>query len=86
MNALSLFTGTGGLDLAAIQNGIEIIGMCEIEPYAVSVPGKRFNGIPIFNDIRELKGGDIDGTVDIVFGGSPCQDLSVAGKQAGLGG
>lgn len=84
MKALSLFTGIGGLDLAAEASGIEIVGMCEIDPYAVSVLRKRFPDTPIFNDIKNLKRGDINRAVDIIFGGFPCQDLSVAGKQKGL--
>ena len=86
MRALSLFSGIGGLDLAAVANDIEVVGLCEIEPYAVSILEKRFPGVPIFNDVKELKKSDVDGAIDVVFGGFPCQDLSVAGKQVGLEG
>ena len=103
MKALSLFSGIGGLDLAAESCGIETAAFCEIEPYAVKVLERRFQGIENHGDItrftnrrlRELGGSpflrfkcpaDYDGTIDVVHGGFPCQDLSVAGKQAGLEG
>ena len=90
MRALSLFSGIGGLDIAAVNHGIEVAAMCEIEPYAVSVLKKRFPGVPVYNDIRKItaKGlmADGIGAIVIVFGGFPCQDLSCAGKQAGLEG
>jgi DNA (cytosine-5)-methyltransferase 1 len=103
MKALSLFSGIGGLDLAAESCGIETAAFCEIEPYAVEVLKRRFQGIENHGDItrftnrrlRELGGSpflrfkcpaDYDGTIDVVHGGFPCQDLSVAGKQAGLEG
>ena len=103
MKALSLFSGIGGLDLAAESCGIETSAFCEIEPYAVKVLERRFQGIENHGDItrftnrtlRELGGSpfhrfkcpaDYNGTINIVHGGFPCQDLSVAGKQAGLEG
>ena len=103
MRALSLFSGIGGLDIAAHAAGIETVGFCEIEPFAVKVLERRFPGIENHGDItrftnrrlRELGGSpflrfkcpaDYDGTIDVVHGGFPCQDLSVAGKQKGLSG
>ncbi|HPA61608.1 MAG TPA: DNA (cytosine-5-)-methyltransferase, partial [Clostridia bacterium] len=86
LKALSLFSGIGGLDLAAEMAGIETAAFCEIEPFPVEVLKKRFPGVPIFGDVRKLKRGDIDGTIDIIHGGFPCQDLSQAGKQRGLEG
>ena len=85
MRALDLFSGIGGFALAGESLGIETAAFCEIEPFAVNVLQKRFPGVPVFPDVREL-GGDSVGGIDIVCGGYPCQDLSVAGKQAGLGG
>jgi len=101
MRALSLFSGIGGLDLAAELCGIETAAFCEIEPFAVQVLERRFPAVENHGDItrftnrrlRELGGSpflrfkcpaDYDGTIDVVHGGFPCQDLSVAGKQAGL--
>jgi len=103
VRALSLFSGIGGLDIAAHAAGIETVGFCEIEPFAVKVLERRFPGIENHGDItrftnrrlRELGGSpflrfkcpaDYDGTIDVVHGGFPCQDLSVAGKQKGLSG
>jgi DNA (cytosine-5)-methyltransferase 1 len=86
MKCLSLFSGIGGLDLAAEMAGIEVSAFCEIEPFPVEVLAKRFPGVQIFDDVRKLKRGDIDGSIDIIHGGFPCQDLSQAGKQRGLSG
>jgi DNA (cytosine-5)-methyltransferase 1 len=88
MNALSLFSGIGGIDQAAEWAGIKIVAMCEIEPYPVQVLKLRFPGVPIYDDVRNITKARLaaDGIppVDIVVGGFPCQDLSCAGKQAGL--
>lgn len=54
MKALSLFSGIGGLDLAAESCGIETAAFCEIEPYAVRILNKRFPGIPVFDDVRKI--------------------------------
>ena len=84
LKALSLFSGIGGLDLAAEWAGIETAAFCEIEPYAVQILKRRWPHVPVYSDVRALNGGSF--AVDIVHGGFPCQDLSVAGKQAGLSG
>lgn len=84
MNGLSLFSGIGGLDLAALAVGIEPVAMCEIEPFPVQILKKRFPGVPVLPDVKKVNGHDYRGTVDIIFGGFPCQDLSVAGRRAGL--
>ena len=84
MKSLSLFSGIGGLDLAAEMAGIETAAFCEIDPYAVEVLKRRWPGVPIIDDVRKIRG--CDWTVDVVHGGFPCQDLSVAGKQRGLSG
>ena len=54
MKALSLFSGIGGLDLAAHSVGIETVAFCEIEPYAVQVLNKRFPGVTVFDDVRKV--------------------------------
>ena len=85
---LSLFSGIGGLDLAAQWAGIETVAFCEIEPYAVSVLKRRWPCVPIYNDIRELTADrlreDGIGNIDIICGGFPCQDVSCAGKRTGF--
>ena len=80
MKALSLFSGVGGLDLAAEAAGIEAAAMCEIEPFCASVLNKRWPNVPVIDDVRKVNERTTEGAVDIVFGGFPCQDLSTAGN------
>ena len=86
MKAISLFSGIGGLDLAAEAAGIKIAAMCEIEPFCRTILAKRWPGVPVIEDVRTIRGEEYAGAIDVVFGGFPCQDLSVAGRQAGLAG
>lgn len=79
----SLFDGSGTAPLAATMCGIEVAWVSEIEKYACKVTAARFPGVPNHGDITKMDGGKIQ-PVDIIVGGSPCQDLSIAGKQAGL--
>ena len=73
MTALSLFSGIGGLDLAAIAAGITIIAMCKIDPFCWTILGRRWPDVPLIGDIRGIDGGDYAGAVDVVFGGGfPC--------------
>lgn len=60
--------------------------MCEIEPFCRTILAKRWPRVPVIEDVRTIRGEDYAGTIDVVFGGFPCQDLSVAGRQAGLSG
>ena len=86
MNHLDLFSGIGGFALGLQRTGgFKTIGFCDFDAKTHPVLKKNFPGVPIYDDVRTLKGADI-GTVDIVTGGFPCQDLSVAGKGAGLKG
>ncbi|MBF84452.1 MAG: hypothetical protein CL489_08265 [Acidobacteria bacterium] len=71
MKALSLFTGVGGIDLALESEGIDVVQMCEVDPFCVSILNKRFPNIPVHDDIRTLDGSQFKG-VDIVVGGFPC--------------
>ena len=81
MKCLDLFTGAGIFALAR-PAGVDVAGMCEIDPYARRVLAARFPGVPLHEDIRDLH----TGPVDIVCGGFPCQDISIAGAGAGLAG
>ena len=85
---LDLFSGIGGFALAARWvGGIRTIGFCEIEDYGCRTLEKNFPGIPIYKDVRELHPDELisrDGRIDFLTAGFPCQDLSVAGNQAGI--
>ncbi|QXE85996.1 DNA cytosine methyltransferase [Geomonas nitrogeniifigens] len=91
MNELALFAGAGGGILGGKLLGWKTVCAVEIEPYAASVLMQRQNdGIldpfPVWDDIRTFDGRPWRGRVDVVSGGFPCQDISVAGKGAGLNG
>ncbi len=86
MKHLDLFSGIGGFALAARWVGWETVGFCEIDPYCQKVLRKHWPNVPIHEDIRELDGQDYKGAIDIITGGFPCQDISVAGKGAGIDG
>lgn len=83
MNLGSLFDGSGTAPLAASMCGIEPVWASEIEPYPIKVTKARFPNMLHLGDITKIDGAAVE-PVDIICGGSPCQDLSVAGKQAGL--
>ena len=85
MKHLDLFSGYGGFTIPAAKYGIETIGFSEIDKYANAVLNYHYPNIKNYGDITKIKGEDLP-SVDIITGGSPCQDLSVAGKGAGLNG
>lgn len=81
----SLFDGIGGFPLAGIKSGIHPVWASEIEPFPVRVTQKRLPDMKHYGDVSKLNGGDLE-PVDIITFGSPCQDLSIAGKRNGLDG
>lgn len=81
----SLFSGSGGFELAGLLLGVEPIWNSEIEPFPIRVTTKRFPKMTHLGDINEIDGSKIP-PVDIITGGFCCQDLSVAGRRAGLKG
>ncbi len=81
----SLFDGIGGFPLAAARYGIKTVWASEIEPFPMEVTKRRFPSMAHKGDITKLSG-KLLFPVDIICGGSPCQDLSVAGARAGLAG
>lgn len=81
----SLFDGSGGFPLAGVIAGITPIFNSEIEPFAVRLTEVRFPTVKHYGDVSKISGADIP-PVDIITFGSPCQDMSVAGKRAGLEG
>lgn len=81
----SLFSGSGGFELASAIFGIEPRWASEIEPLPMLITKKNFPDMPHHGDIRYMNGGKVE-TVTVIAGGSPCQDMSVAGQRAGLDG
>lgn len=81
----SLFDGSGGFPLGGMLAGITPIWASEIEPFPIRVTTKRLPFMKHYGDISAMDGGTIE-PVDIITFGSPCQDMSVAGKRAGLDG
>ena len=79
----SLFDGSGGFPLAGALCGIEPVWASEIEPFPIRVTSQRFPGMKHLGSVTEVNGAKVE-PVDIITFGSPCQDLSVAGKQAGI--
>ena len=80
---LSLFDGSGGFPLAGALCGITPIAASEVEPYPIAVTKSRFPHMKHLGDISKINGAEIE-PVNVITFGSPCQDLSVAGKRAGL--
>ncbi|EHI70131.1 DNA (cytosine-5-)-methyltransferase [Streptococcus ictaluri] len=81
----SLFDGSGGFPLAGLQVGIEPLWASEVEPYTILITRKNIPSMKHLGDITKLSGYEIE-PVDIITFGSPCQDMSIAGKRDGLNG
>ena len=81
----SLFDGSGGFPLAGILAGVTPVWASEVEPFPIRVTTKRLPTMKHYGDVSALKGAELP-PVDIITFGSPCQDMSVAGKRAGLDG
>jgi len=86
LKVLDLFSGIGGFSLGLERAGMEAIASCEFNPYCRKVLKKHWPDTPIHEDVRFLDGREYRGSVDVVCGGFPCQDLSAAGKRSGLEG
>jgi len=89
MKVLSLFSGVGGFDMGLEAAGMTTVFQCEIDKHARSVLDYHWPDVPKWDDVSTLTGAHIlemTGGVDLVAWGSPCQDLSLAGKRAGLTG
>lgn len=79
----SLFDGSGGFPLAGALFGVEPVWASEIEPFPIRVTKQRFPNMKHLGSVTDVHGDQIE-PVDIITFGSPCQDLSIAGKQAGI--
>ena len=79
----SLFSGSGGFELAGLLAGIKPVWNSDIEPFAVRVTTKRLPEVKHYGDVSTLNGAELE-PVDVITFGSPCQDLSIAGRRAGI--
>jgi len=89
MKVLDLFSGIGGFSLGLERAGMTTVAFCEIDPFCRKVLAKHWPKVPCYDDIRTLTAERLaaDGiSVDVICGGFPCQDISLAGKGAGLAG
>ncbi len=93
MKVLDLFAGIGGFSLGLERAGMETVAFCEIEDYPRKVLAKHWPGVPIYEDVKELTSERLraDGIIgrdgiDVITAGFPCQDISTAGKGAGIEG
>lgn len=92
LKVLDLFSGIGGFSLGLKRTGgFQTVGYCEIDPYCQQVLLARMHdgnldSAPICPDVRALDGGPWYGCVDLICGGFPCQDISIAGKKTGIDG
>jgi DNA (cytosine-5)-methyltransferase 1 len=89
MKVLSLFSGVGGFDLGLERAGMETVFQCEWDKHATNILERHWPDVPRWGDVSTLTGRyilDHAPVIDVVAWGSPCQDLSVAGKRAGLQG
>ena len=86
MDVLSLFSGAGGLDRGLEDAGHTIVAQCEIDKHAASILRHHWPDTYLHDDMTTFDPEEFRGRVDLVAGGSPCQDLSVAGRRGGLDG
>jgi DNA (cytosine-5)-methyltransferase 1 len=89
LRVLDLFAGLGGMSLGLERTGgFETVALCEIEEFPRKVLANHWPGVPCYHDVRDLTADTLrsDGiAVDVITGGFPCQDISTAGKQRGMG-
>ena len=82
LKVLDLFSGIGGFSLGLEATGhFETVAFCEIDKHCHKVLNKNFPNIPIYDDVKTLTGLS---AIDVICGGFPCQDISIAGKQKGI--
>jgi len=87
MYVLDLFSGVGNFSLGLSRaGGFSTLAFCEIDRTCHPVLNKHFPNVPIFTDIKSLRSDQLEFNPDVICGGFPCQDLSLAGKGQGLSG
>ncbi len=85
MTHLSLFTGIGGIDLAAEWAGFETVAMVERDKFCQQVLAKRFPNVPIYDDVTTFDGYKYEKEIDLLSAGFPCQPHTRAGKRKASG-
>lgn len=85
MKFISLFAGIGGLDLGLERAGMECVAQVEKEPFCLEVLTKHWSNVPKYEDVLDVGKHNLP-TADLICGGFPCQDVSVAGERKGLAG
>lgn len=91
ITGVSLFAGVGGFEIAMKNHNVKVVASVEIDKNCQNILARHFPESKIFDDVTKVKGSDLldagfDPSSGIITGGFPCQDLSVAGKRAGLAG
>ena len=89
MRVLDLFSGIGGFSLGLERAGMQTVAFCEIDPFARAVLAQHWPEVPCHDDIRTLTAdwlAEMGLWPDVICGGFPCQDISVAGKGVGITG
>jgi DNA (cytosine-5)-methyltransferase 1 len=84
MTHVSLFTGIGGLDLAAEAAGFETVLQVEREPYALKILARHWPSVPRITDVREVTSASVDRPITVISGGFPCQPFSKAARGRNL--
>ena len=85
MNVLDLFSGIGGFSLGLERAGMRTVVFCEVDAWCRDQLARNWPEVPAFDDVQTLTGAAV-GAVDVICGGFPCQDISTAGRRAGIDG
>jgi len=86
LNVLDIFSGIGGFSIGLEAASMQTVAFCEINPFCQKILKKHWPSVPIFSDITTIHKEDLKALprIDVIAGGFPCQDISVAGKQKGI--
>jgi len=86
LNVLDIFSGIGGFSIGLEAAGLQTVAFCEINPFCRKILTRHWPSVPIFSDVTTIHKEDLKALlpIDVIAGGFPCQDISVAGKQKGI--
>jgi DNA (cytosine-5)-methyltransferase 1 len=86
LNVLDIFSGIGGFSIGLEAAGLQTVAFCEINPFCRKILKRHWPSVPIFSDITTINKEDLKALprIDVIAGGFPCQDISVAGKRKGI--